>query len=267
MVLIRFRLPVTGASLRRTLAAARQGLWRRFQPLYHSVARSAAAGALALLVVSTPAALAAEAGVAVPETNPYRDPSQCVYLAWDLAAEAGHRLPKFGNAHAWRQGAIDHGYRVLDTLTPEAVNSVAVWDRYVGGVSWAGHVGWVTAVDGDEFYVKDRNWTRGADSGHWVQWVEGISFITFPDEAPAELQAAELAGAPVPVPEAAVRARPQGPTLAEMAHQEHWSRALNGELVDLGRSDRASLGSGAVSLPRPLRDLYALDEAIAGPVL
>ncbi len=113
----------------------------------------------------------------VPSGNPYIDSSQCVYRAWELAAAAGHPLPQFGNACAWRQGALNCGYTVRDSLGAECVDSVAVWSSSVAPDY--GHVGWVTAVDGNRFYVKDRNWIAGQDYEHWVDWQPGISFITF----------------------------------------------------------------------------------------
>ncbi|MDI7276890.1 MAG: CHAP domain-containing protein [Anaerolineae bacterium] len=122
--------------------------------------------------------------VEVPGRNPYSDRRQCTYRAWELAAEAGHRLPKFGNAANWRQGALDAGYTVSDLLTPECVNSVAVWQRGVGGASWAGHVAWVTEVRGDQFRIQERNWSWARDTERWVTWQKGISFIVFKEEAP-----------------------------------------------------------------------------------
>jgi len=114
----------------------------------------------------------------VPDSNPYSDPTQCLYRAWDLAAQAGHKLPWFpGDAKDWRQGALSYGYEVVDTIDPSVVHSVAVWGPGVGGASWAGHVGWVVAVQGDQFLVQDRNWIPATDWEHWVTWVPGISFI------------------------------------------------------------------------------------------
>ncbi len=124
-----------------------------------------------------------------PEFNPYDDPSQCTYLAWELAAQAGHRMPNFGDAADWRAGAIASGYRVIDSLSPSAVDSVAVWGPGVGGASYVGHVGWVTAVDGDRFLVRDRNWF-GFDDERWVPWEPGISFITF-DGGAGDIQVVE----------------------------------------------------------------------------
>ncbi len=128
--------------------------------------------------------------------NPYEDSSQCTYRAWELAAQAGHVLPRFYDAANWSQAAADAGYTVQDTLTPNAVNAVAVWASGAGGASWAGHVAWVTAVDGDRFYVKERNWSAGEDTERWVTWEQGISFIVFPSAPPAP--AAEPAAATPP---------------------------------------------------------------------
>ncbi len=127
------------------------------------------------------------AAATLPETNPYSNPTQCVYRAWDLAAQVGHRLPYFGNAALWRQGAIDAGYTVIDTLDASAVHSVAVWGSGVGGASVYGHVGWVVDVRDGEFLVQDRNWIAyGTDDERWVTWEPGISFIVLEGAGAAE---------------------------------------------------------------------------------
>jgi surface antigen len=152
----------------------------------------------------------------VAHTNPYEDPSQCTARAWDLAAGAGHKLPRFGDGNAWRQAAIDHGYQVQDKLTEQSVNSVAVWDSYVGGTFDAGHVAWVTKVDLDHgrFYVQERNWSPGADSERWVDWEPGMSFIVFPAPPPAP-----PAAAPAPASAAASATAPVSPGAAAMQHK------------------------------------------------
>ena len=156
--------------------------------------------------------------VAIPESNPYEDSTQCTYRAWELAAQAGHRLPAFGNAADWRQGAIAAGYEVSDTLTPACVDSVAVWGPGVGGASAYGHVGWVTQVRGDQFLVEDRNWIPATDDTRWVTWQPGMSFITFSHPEPVANAAASAAtsdgagGAPQAQPAPAERSRsPQAP--------------------------------------------------------
>ncbi|MCL6432333.1 MAG: CHAP domain-containing protein [Anaerolineae bacterium] len=162
-------------------------------------------------------ATAPAVGVEIPERNPYSDRRQCTYRAWELAAEAGHRLPKFGNARNWRQGAIDAGYTVVDELTPECVDSVAVWQSGVGGASWAGHVAWVTEVRGDEFHIKERNWSWGRDTERWVKWQRGISFIVFREEqppVPPEQPAPPPAPAPDPSPQIIATLRLDGQALA-----------------------------------------------------
>jgi surface antigen len=160
--------------------------------------------------IASPDARGSEAEA--PESNPYADPSQCIYRAWDLAAEAGHKLPWFaGNAADWKEGALEHGYEVVDTIDPSVVNTVAVWESGAGGASWAGHVGWVVEVRGDQFRVQDRNWIPGADDERWVTWVEGISFIKLEEEKeeeeqpqqPGETPAAAAAQTDAPTPEAA----------------------------------------------------------------
>ena len=124
---------------------------------------------------------AQDAAHAVPNDDPYPDSTQCTYRAWQLAAQAGHKLPWFaGDATDWRQGALDDGLRVVDQLDPSVVNSVAVWHAGVGGAGDAGHVAWVTAVQSNQFQVQERNWNNpGADDTRWVQWEPGISFIVF----------------------------------------------------------------------------------------
>jgi surface antigen len=137
-----------------------------------------------------------------PDSNPYSDPTQCLYRAWDLAAQAGHKLPWFpGDAKDWRQGALSYGYEVVDTIDPSVVHSVAVWGPGVGGASWAGHVGWVVAVDGNQFLVQDRNWIPATDWEHWVTWVPGICFI-------------KLGSTPAPPPTPPPTPQPPSPTPA-----------------------------------------------------
>lgn len=151
---------------------------------------STATVALGLLLFSATSPAVPQVSADPPSSNPYSDPTQCLYRAWDLAAQAGHRLPWFpGNARDWRQGAIRHGYEVVDRIDPSVVHSIAVWGGGVGGASWAGHVGWVVAVDGNRFLVQDRNWIPATDYEHWVTWVPGISFI-------------KLGPAPAPPPKA-----------------------------------------------------------------
>ncbi len=152
-----------------------------------------------LIVPPVPTALAQAAATAgegggsahaqaIPDTNPYADPTQCVYGAWQFAAEAGHKLPWFaGNATDWKEGAREHGLEVVDTISPDVVHGIAVWHAGVGGTGSAGHVGFVEQVDGNRFLVKDRNWVPAADDERWVTWEEGISFIVLekPQQAPA----------------------------------------------------------------------------------
>ena len=140
------------------------------------------------IVQAEGASSAQDAAYAIPSSNPYDDSTQCTYRAWELAAQAGHKLPWFpGNATDWRQGALNDGLYVVDKLDPSVVNSVAVWHSYVGGAGVYGHVAWVTAVSGDWFQVQERNWfSTGADDTRWVQWQQGISFIIFAQ--PSDLQ-------------------------------------------------------------------------------
>ncbi len=130
------------------------------------------------------------------EGNPYFDPTQCVYRAWELAVQAGYTLPYFGNAAEWRQGAIDAGYDVVDSIDPSVAVSVAVWGSGVGGASYYGHVGWVVAVEGDQFLVQDRNWIPASDDERWVTWQPGIAFIRL--GSPAAAEASPTPAAPTP---------------------------------------------------------------------
>ena len=138
-------------------------------------------------------AAAPEPKVQPAPSNPYEDSTQCTYRAWELAANAGHPLPRFYNAENWRQAALDCGMKVEDTLTQNAVGGIAVWSAYTGGTGWAGHVGYVTKVDGNRFLVQDRNWVPATDTERWVEWEEGISFIILeqPTPEPAASKVAE----------------------------------------------------------------------------
>ncbi len=193
------------------------------QKTYQSMIRLLSIGTLSvgmfvsgasMVVPPVPVAMAAEAAAtgsgqssaaaeAAPESNPYADSTQCIYRAWDLAAEAGYKLPWFeGNAADWKTGAIERGYEVADSISPDVVHSVAVWDAGAGGASWAGHVGWVVEVQGDRFLVQDRNWIPAADDERWVTWEEGISFIKLEQPEPEAAPAEELAAAPAEDPAA-----------------------------------------------------------------
>ncbi len=165
------------------LSVAALSLSLFFTPAAIAHPLTALAAAAAGRAANTVAADTGAAEAAIPQANPYEDPSQCTFRAWELAAQAGHKLPGFGDAYSWKQEAIDRGYTVSDTLDARAVNSVAVWDSGVGGASWAGHVGWVVAVDGDRFLVHDRNWAPAVDTERWVTWEPGISFIVFDSPA------------------------------------------------------------------------------------
>ena len=65
-----------------------------------------------------------------PGSNPYGYPCQCTWFAWEKASQAGHKLPIFGNACAWDDGARNCGYTVSNT---PAVGSIAVWEEYRAG--------------------------------------------------------------------------------------------------------------------------------------
>lgn len=181
---------------------------------------AATVAGLVVLAVAWPAAAgnpAAQAAPPIPQSNPYSNPTQCVYGAWLFAAEAGHKLPYFGVAKNWRQAAIDYGYEVVDTIDPSVVHSVAVWGAGVGGVSWAGHVGWVLDVQGDRFLVRDRNWIPARDYEHWVTWQAGISFIKLgepesPEPTPTAAPPTATPEPPTPTPTSPPPATPAAAT-------------------------------------------------------
>lgn len=161
----------------------------------------------------------------VPESNPYADSTQCVYRAWELAAKVGHKLPWFaGDAKDWKEGAIEHGLKVSDTIDPSVVHSVAVWDSGVGGAGSAGHVGWVVEVKGNRFRVQERNWVPATDGERWVTWEKGISFIKLEEPKPAPTQPANTppaqGQAPVQAASAAVRTDPQNPDPVQLFLQQ-----------------------------------------------
>jgi len=112
----------------------------------------------------------------VPASNPYTDPCQCVHYAWKRAAQAGHKLPRWGDGHCWDDGALGCGYTVSDQPAP---GSVAVWGPGQAGAWPPGHVGWVDDVSNSRFHVWHMNWggpyctaTQG-----WFDVQEGITFI------------------------------------------------------------------------------------------
>ncbi len=189
----------------------------------------------------------------IPESNPYSYPSQCTYRAWDLAAEAGHKMPNYGDAADWKQGALDDGLTVSDTLTPDCVGSVAVWAPYVGGTGWAGHVAWVTEVDGNRFHVLERNWIPGADGERWIEWEEGISFIIFPKPEPEPAPPAEPEPESEPEPALLAESEPAPPP--EPTPAEEMQAHLRGEEMLKERSlwdlaQRKSKGCERVRLLR-----------------
>lgn len=112
----------------------------------------------------------------VPASNPYTDPCQCVHYAWKRAAQAGHKLPRWGDGHCWDDGARGCGYTVSDQPAP---GSVAVWGPGQAGAWPPGHVGWVDDVSGTQFHVWHMNWDGPyctATQG-WFDLQEGITFI------------------------------------------------------------------------------------------
>jgi len=112
----------------------------------------------------------------IPQSNPYGDPCQCVHYAWKRAAQAGHKLPHWGDGHCWDDGARACGYTVSARPAPE---SVAVWESGQAGAWPGGHVAWVDAVQEGRFHVWHMNWGGPyctATEG-WFDVQEGISFI------------------------------------------------------------------------------------------
>ena len=200
---------------------------------------------------------------AIPKSNPYADSTQCVYRAWELAARAGHKLPWFaGDAKDWREGAMEHGLKVSDTIDPSVVHSVAVWDAGVGGAGYAGHVAWVVEVKGNRFRVQERNWVAGTDTERWVTWEKGISFIKLeePKPAPAPNPAPAQAAPAAPAP-AAQGAAPTQPLLQGFVVQP-WQPQLPS--ADALRTPLPGLTHAA---PWPAQPGVALDQPLAAPSL
>lgn len=81
------------------------------------------------------------------------------YVAWRLI-QAG--LPRnidwLHNGADWAHDAKKHGIPVDDT--PE-VGAVAQWLSGAGGLSWAGHVAYVQAVDADSITIIEDNYSSG----------------------------------------------------------------------------------------------------------
>jgi surface antigen len=110
-----------------------------------------------------------------PNTNPYSGQCQCVHYAWERAADSGHRLPQWGYAHCWDDGARYCGYTVSGR---PASGGVAVWESEQAGAWPGGHVAWVDAVDGDRFHVWHMNWGEYCTPTEgWFVAQPGISFI------------------------------------------------------------------------------------------
>lgn len=111
----------------------------------------------------------------VPASNPYTDPCQCVHYAWKRAAQAGHKLPRWGDAYCWDDGAGGCGYTVSDRPAP---GSVAVWGPGEAGAWAPGHVGWVDDVAGNAFHVRHMNWGAYCTvTEEWFDVQDGITFI------------------------------------------------------------------------------------------
>jgi len=139
----------------------------------------------------------------VPSSNPYyTSPCQCVHYAWKRAAQAGHKLPRWGDGHCWDAGARGCGYTVTDLPAP---GSVAVWGPGQAGAWPPGHVGWVDDVRSNQFHVWHMNWggpyctvTQG-----WIDVQEGITFIRFdttPTPTPLPTQTPRPTLPPPPFP-------------------------------------------------------------------
>ena len=85
--------------------------------------------------------------------------SNCTYTVWKLVNETlGLQLPAWGNAGQWYDNAKNSGYSVGST---PAVNSIRVT---------SGHVAFVTAVNGNQVYVKEGGFDYG---NHILQYHEG----------------------------------------------------------------------------------------------
>ncbi len=95
--------------------------------------------------------------------NPYYGGwSNCTWSAWQLVHDAtGISLPRWGNAGQWLGNAASGGY---STGSSPRANSLIVW-------GW--HVGYVTAVDGDNVYVKEGNYLGSYREGWLASWRKG----------------------------------------------------------------------------------------------
>lgn len=95
--------------------------------------------------------------------NPYYGGwSNCTWSAWQLVHDAiGISLPRWGNAGEWLANAAASGY---STGSSPRANSLIVW-------GW--HVGYVTAVDGDNIYVKEGNYLGSYREGWLASWRKG----------------------------------------------------------------------------------------------
>lgn len=84
----------------------------------------------------------------------------CTWYAWQQTYERlGIALPAWGNAINWYNAAARAGYSV--GATPQA-NSIAVWSSSSHGY---GHVGFVTAVNGNQMIVNEGGRTDATGNG------------------------------------------------------------------------------------------------------
>jgi surface antigen len=86
---------------------------------------------------------------------------QCTWGALDKWYQSEGYYPGgwTGNASGWAYGAANAGYTV--SSTPRA-RSIVVMQPGVHGSSSAGHVGWVTAVNGNQVTIVEMNAMAGA---------------------------------------------------------------------------------------------------------
>ncbi len=134
-------------------------------------------------------------GCDIPSSNPYTAPCQCVHYAWERAAQAGWKLPRWGDGHCWDDGALGCGYTVSAEAAP---GSVAVWESSQAGAWPGGHVAWVDAVEGNRFHVSHMNW--GADCTVTEGWFDVVSAISFIWLAASPTPTSSPAATPTPVP-------------------------------------------------------------------
>lgn len=110
---------------------------------------------------TTPEVQTPTASTGDTSANPYYGGwSNCTWGAWQLVHDnLGISLPGWGWSTNWINDAAASGYA---TGSEPQINSIAVYDN---------HVAFVTAIDGDQVYIKEGNYL-GAYAERWVSKYE-----------------------------------------------------------------------------------------------